>query len=169
MTTMIVLAMHGAPPVDFPRKELAEFFKLHVQMEHAPDDIRKKIGPGYAVLEGKIRTWPRTAENDPFFAGAMEMARELSSLSGCEVVVGFNEFCSPTLSEAIASACESDPEKVVVLTPMMTRGGEHAEIDIPREIENARLSHPGIPIVYAWPFEVSDVARFLSSHMKGFV
>jgi hypothetical protein len=46
MKTIVVLAMHGAPPNGFPKRELAEWFGLHGRMEHAGDAER-------AALSGK--------------------------------------------------------------------------------------------------------------------
>ncbi len=168
MAPTIVLAMHGAPPLDFPRDELTEFFRLHVQMEYAPEQVRKNIKPRYDELDVKIRTWPRTENNDPFFAGACEMAQHLKKKSGCDVIIGFNEFCSPTLKEAIIEASENNPEKIVVITPMMTKGGEHAQMEIPQVIKQVQALYSEIPIVYAWPFDVSDVAAFLCAQIKKF-
>ena len=36
MKTVLVLAMHGAPPNDFPTNELVEYMNLHNQLEHTP-------------------------------------------------------------------------------------------------------------------------------------
>ena len=166
MTLVIVLAMHGAPPMDFPKEELSEFFKLHVQMESVPEHARSAIKPRYDELETRIRTWPRTLENDPFFAGASEMANRLSEISGHEVIIGFNEFCSPTLEEAILQAGRRSPEKIIVITPMMTKGGEHAQMDIPTAIEKAQSLNPDVPVVYAWPFDEVDVAKFLLAQVE---
>jgi sirohydrochlorin cobaltochelatase len=166
MTLSIILAMHGAPPLDFPKDELTEFFKFHIQMEYVPEHVRKNIKPRYDELELKIRTWPRNLENDPFFAGAGDMAKQLKKISGYEVIIGFNEFCSPTLEEAISKARKSNPEKIIVITPMMTKGGEHAGYDIPKAIKRAQNLNPEIPIIYAWPFDVNDVAEFLFSQIK---
>ncbi len=52
---------------------------------------------------------------------------------------------------------------------MLTSGGVHAEVDIPKSIEIARLKHPAVSIHYAWPFDVSQVARFLTSHIERFI
>jgi sirohydrochlorin cobaltochelatase len=60
MKSVIVLAMHGAPPNDFPREETAELFMLHGQMEHAPEARRVMIERRYAGLDAKVRAWPRT-------------------------------------------------------------------------------------------------------------
>ena len=35
MSTIIVLAMHGAPPTDFPRQEASELFGLRGRLERA--------------------------------------------------------------------------------------------------------------------------------------
>jgi sirohydrochlorin cobaltochelatase len=168
MTLVVVLAMHGAPPLDFPKDELTEFFKLHVQMESAPKPVRENIRGRYEELETKVRTWPRTEHNDPYYAGAIEMAQKLSEVSGCEVIVGYNEFCAPTVEEALILAGERKPEKIVVITPMMTKGGEHAGSDIPNRIANAKKQVPDIPIIYGWPFEIEDIARFLYSQVRKF-
>jgi sirohydrochlorin cobaltochelatase len=56
-------------------------------------------------------------------------------------------------------------EKVIVVTPMMTRGGQHAEVDIPAAVRNAQAQHPEIPITYAWPFRISEIAGFLATQI----
>jgi sirohydrochlorin cobaltochelatase len=168
MSTTIVLAMHGAPPVDFPGDELAEFFGLHMRLEHGPPggEQRARLEARYAELEEKVRTWPRTPQNDPFYAASLEMAAHLEAATGSRVVVGFNEFCSPTLDEALDEAAAADVQQVVVVTPMMTRGGEHAERDIPAAIDRARAEHTDAEFLYAWPFEAADVAAFLAGQIE---
>lgn len=164
-TKMIVLAMHGSPPSDFPRRELAEFFGLHSRMEHAPAPERSALEDRYAELEAKMRNWPRTVENDRFWAASTELADHLSQVTDCGVVVGFNEFCAPDLDAALEQAATVGAELVIVVTPMMTRGGTHAEIDIPAAVERAQERHPGTPIKYAWPFEGLSVAQFLAEQI----
>jgi sirohydrochlorin cobaltochelatase len=115
-----------------------------------------------------MRGWPRTPANDPFYAASRELAQALSCETGVEVLVGFNEFCAPDLEEALGEAAAGGAESVIVVTPMMTRGGEHAEIDIARAVEDFRGRHPGIKITYAWPFETAEVARFLAGHIAKF-
>jgi sirohydrochlorin cobaltochelatase len=162
MKTMLVLAMHGSPPNDFPREELGEFFGLHGGLEHAEGPGRQAMERRHDELHAKMRAWPRTAENDPFWAASLELAQELAEVIGLEVLVGFGEFCGPSLDEALDQAAAT-AEKVVVVTPMMTRGGEHAEQDIPAAIARAEERHPGCTFVYAWPFAVNEIARFLAA------
>jgi len=165
--TVIVLAMHGVPPADFPRQELDEFLALHARFEHGAAGG----GPGserYDELETRMRHWPRTEDNDPYHAASYELARELSRVARCEVVVGFNEFCAPGLDQALDLAVASKAASVLVVTPMMTGGGEHSEKDIPSAISRARERHTGKRIVYAWPFPVADVAAFLAAQVAQF-
>lgn len=161
---VIVLAMHGAPALDFPGDELTEFFTLHARVGHGSAD-QEALRKRYEELEARVRAWPRTSGNDPFYAGSIELTDHLRRKSGLEVIVGFNEFCSPSLAEAIDRAVRS-ADKVLVITPMMTRGGEHSTVDIPEAISAARQRHPGKDILYVWPFPIEDIARFLSEQIS---
>jgi len=167
MSTTIVLAMHGAPPSDFPGDELAEFFGLHMRLEHGGPggEQHARLEARYVELEEKVRRWPRTLRNDPFHAASLELARRLEEATGSRVVVGFNEFCAPTLGEALAEAA-GVAQRVVVVTPMMTRGGEHSEHDIPVAIAKARAAHPDVEFLYVWPFDTTDVAGFLAEQIE---
>jgi sirohydrochlorin cobaltochelatase len=166
---VIVLAVHGSPPLDFPRAEMIEFMSLEA-----------KLGPGHRgpatpemlrhrQLEAKMRAWPRTGQNDPFYAGSQELAKHLRQESGLEVILGFNEFCAPTLDEALERAAAREAGKIVVLTPMLTRGGEHATVDIPEAVRRAQQRFPSQKILYAWPFTTEDIARFLASQAARFL
>ena len=166
---VIVLAMHGAPPNDFPKHEIAELFGLHVRLEQAAGPERAALEGRHAQLESKMRAWPRTAKNDPFFAGSLELANHLNQETGLEVILGFNEFCAPSLEEALERAMQPPTRKVVVVTPMMTQGGEHSETDIPNAIQHGRQRHPLVEVVYAWPFAVDQVAQFLASQIAPYI
>ncbi len=163
----IVLAMHGAPPTDFPRRDLGEFFGLHMRLEHGPveDQAASALRERYAGLERTMLDWPRDETNDPFFAASHRLADALQQSTGIDVIVGFNEFCSPDLGEAMDQAVAQGAQRVLVVTPMMTPGGEHAEIDIPATIDAARRRHRQVDFRYAWPFETEDVAAFLADQV----
>jgi sirohydrochlorin cobaltochelatase len=167
MKTILVLAMHGAPPHDFPKNELVEYMSLHNQLEHNPASQEDEIRARYMELNEKVRSWPRTSSNDPFYAGSFALAKQLEAASGLAVILGFNEFCAPSLDEALSLAA-STAESVLVITPMMTRGGEHSEKDIPDSIRRVRTKHPNTNIQYIWPFEVNEVARFLAEQVRRF-
>ncbi len=167
MKTVIILAMHGSPPRDFPRPEMAEFMRLHGQAE-AAGRRQHSENDRYALLEKKMRQWPRTAHNDPFYTASQELAARLSEVTGYQVIVGFNEFCAPTLDQAMQTAADSQAEKIIVATPMMTRGGQHTEKDIPAKVNAFNLMYPQIKFVYAWPFDSAYIARFLADHIAAF-
>jgi len=164
--TIVVLAMHGAPPNDLPQSLMAEYFALHSRLGHAPGAGSADMRARLSELDQQVRAWPRSASNDPFHANSLRLAERLSEVTGCEVVVGFNEFCAPRLADALEKAIHSEPRRVIVVTPMLTQGGEHAERDIPAEIARARERYPKVPIVYAWPYPEDDVARFLAAQME---
>jgi sirohydrochlorin cobaltochelatase len=167
MKTIIVLAMHGTPPNDFPREELAEFFRLHATIESG-GTVDGPAQARYSALDEKMKNWPRNEKNDPFHAASQELAAQLSEASGNEVIVGYNEFCAPDIDGALQSAADRGAGKIIVATPMMTRGGGHVEKEIPAQIAAFAAQHPEIEITYAWPYDTVDVARFLSEHISRF-
>jgi sirohydrochlorin cobaltochelatase len=165
MANLIVLAVHGAPPNDFPPAEMAEFSALHARIEHGdPSAVPEPLRRRAAQLEARLRDWPRHAGNDPFWAASHELGAHLGSLTGCDVLVGFNEFCAPGLDEVLEMAAARGA-RVTVVTPMLTRGGSHAEQDIPTAIGRARAAHPDVSFAYAWPYDMAEVARFLAARV----
>jgi sirohydrochlorin cobaltochelatase len=165
---VIVLAMHGVPPTDFPKPELIEYMSLHARLELKQGDDVKAISQRHQELEEKMRAWPRTVQNDPFYAGSQELAGHLRRETGLEVLVGFNEFCDPTLDKVLDQAAARSADKIIVVTPMMTRGGEHSAVEIPEAIRLAQQRHQRKKFIYAWPFSSEDIARFLASQVARF-
>ena len=164
MKTMIVLAMHGAPPKDISPRQVIELVGLHEGLEHAPALVRRLLEPRYRKLDARMRTYPRTRQNDPFWAGSLELAEHLRVATGLDVIIGFNEFCAPTLDEALDQAA-AQAGKVIVVTPMMTRGGEHSEVEIPETVRRAQARHPNVEFKYAWPLDVTAIAEFLAAQI----
>ena len=169
MSIAVVLVMHGVPPIDFPKEEMMELFGLQHRQAHASESEREALQKRHEKLEEKMRNWPRTPDNDPYHAASLEIASKLEVILGERVFVGFNEFCAPTIENAIGEAASQSPDKIIVTTPMMTRGGEHSEKDIPFAVERAQELYPGVEIVYAWPYDISDVTGFLAKHVKRFI
>ncbi|MDD2472336.1 MAG: CbiX/SirB N-terminal domain-containing protein [Dehalococcoidales bacterium] len=163
----IILATHGSPPRDFPRGEMAEFFRLH-SIAESGQSVTPEQSARYQELEEKMRLWPRNSENDPFYQASCALAAEMQKQSGIKVVPGFNEFCAPDISQAIGQAVADGAKKIVVVTPMLTRGGMHAEVEIAQIVEKAQSDHPGLEITYAWPFEITRVASFLLNQAGSF-
>jgi sirohydrochlorin cobaltochelatase len=168
MKTTIVLAMHGSPPKDYPNEKLMEYMGLHHRLEALTGPAREAMAGKFQVLKTELHNWPRTKENDPYHAASYELAKKLETATGNTVLVGFNEFCDPGLEEALTEAVNGGAEQIIVATPMMTPGGEHSEIDIPEAIEGVRAANPNVQIDYAWPFDLTEVAKFLALQIKKF-
>jgi sirohydrochlorin cobaltochelatase len=122
----------------------------------------------YDQLDAKMRAWPRTPENHPFHTSSIDIASNLQEVTHMEVILGFNEFCNPSLEQAFEQAIKSDPDKIIVITPMMTRGGEHSEVDIPAAIKRIESQYSDVPIDYIWPFSSAQVAQFLAAQTTHF-
>ncbi len=168
MKIVIILAMHGMPPSDFPQKETLDYFMLHSRLENMPGSPPPKMQQQYKELDSKMRIWPRTQENDLYSFTSHKLAAVLSNQTGHSVVVGFNEFCSPSLDDAFEEAIKQNPDKIIVVTPMMTQGGEHSEKDIPEAIERAKKKNPNIKFSFVWPFNNSKIAAFLAEQIKDY-
>ena len=161
--TAVVLIGHGAPATDSPPEWVGELMSLEWRKNsHAHG------GQGRAAeLDEKIRRWPRTASNDPYKAGLEQLAAVLRPLlPDALVVIGYNEFCQPSIAEAIEGVIRQGVTQALVIPSMLTPGGVHAERDIPRALERVRQAHPTIAIEYLWPFDLQDVAALLAGHVK---
>ena len=152
--------MHGTPPKVFPRREIGEYFSLHILMENSlqrMDDLQRQKD---ALLNEQVRSYPRTAANDPFYFNSQEMAQQLATETGLETLFCFNELCNPSLIDVVDTAVENGAQRIIVLTPMMTRDGDHAEEEIPADLETLRKAHPAVEFQYAWPFDPDRVPVF---------
>jgi hypothetical protein len=165
---MIILAMHGVPPNDFPSEDIINFFRLHSQFESSSESLSKEQLMKYHFLEKKMKDWPRNRTNDPYFYGSLEVAKHLEKVTQRPVIIGFNEFCSPTIIEAFTKAVKEGANEIIVVTTMLTRGGEHSEKDIPKEIDKARERYPNISIKYLWPIDSFAIANFLKEQISLF-
>jgi sirohydrochlorin cobaltochelatase len=168
MKTTILLVMHGIPPNDFPDDERNEFFGLSGRLRHARGEELNTLLERQKFLDSKMRNWPRTMQNDPFHAASMELAGHLSDITGNKVLAAFNEFCAPDVQTALKQAISFGAERVVVVSTMMTKGGGHAEVEIGEYVENEKKEHPEVEIIYAWPYESREVAKFISQHIMSF-
>jgi len=151
----------GPPPEDFPAARLQEFFALSGRKRGDAAVLSQ-----WLALDREIREWPRTPANDPYHAGLAELARRVATESGFSVRVAFNEFCGPTLAEAVDRAVQEGFGGVVVVPSMITLGGSHSENEIPEELAKVRAQHPHLRLVYAWPFDPGSLARFFADHLR---
>ena len=165
--TGVVLAGHGVPATDCPPQWVGELMALqfggtgHGHAHGAPLSGRA------AELDAKIRNWPRRADNDPYKEGLERLAAVLRPLLGDALfIIGYNEFCGPTVPEAIEEMIRQGASRVLVIPSMLTPGGLHSEKDIPRSIQQVQALHPAVSIEYLWPFDLTEIASLLARHIQ---
>ena len=162
--TAVVLVGHGGVPRDFPRAELQRLKALEGERRArgtAPTDEER-------ALERKIRTWPRTPATDPYRAGLETVAATLrSKLGAIPVVVAYNEFCAPSLDDAVTELASNGARRITVVPSMLTPGGVHSEIEIPETLAALRTRFPAVELRYAWPFDADAVAELLALQIRG--
>ena len=162
----VVLVGHGGVPRDCPRELVTRLKALEGQ--------RRARGGAVSAeerdLEARIRHWPRTRENDPYRYGLEQLAARLRlRLEGARLTLAYNEFCAPSLEEAVGELVDAGITEVTVIPSMLTPGGVHSEVDIPNSLGPLRARFPRLTLHYAWPFELDTVAEMLSRHLRPFV
>jgi sirohydrochlorin ferrochelatase len=161
----VILVGHGGLPKDCPREMIQQF----KQLERERKASGKPATAQEQDLEKQIREWPRTPENDPYKAGLEQLAERLEPLlDGAPLVLAYNEFCAPTLEDAVAGLATRGINHITVVPTMLTPGGSHSEIEIPEILDGLRLRHPALEIRYAWPTNLDLLARMLANHLKKF-
>ena len=162
--TAVVLVGHGGVPRDFPRAELQRLKAL----EGARRARGAEPSDEERALERKIRTWSRTRATDPYQAGLEAVAATLrAKLGAARVVVAYNEFCAPSLDDAVAELVSNGIRRITVVPSMLTPGGVHSEMEIPDTLAALRTRFPGIELRYAWPFDADAVAELLALQIRG--
>lgn len=157
-----ILVGHGVPASDTPRSLVTEFKTLEAQRRARKGPVSDRE----AELDRTLREWPRTRETDPYQWGLQRLAGHLRSrLDGRRLEVAYNEFCSPSLREAIAGLVSDGYLDIILMPTMFTPGGLHSEIEIPEMVASERARHPDLRLAYAWPFDLDHVAQFLYDHM----
>ena len=159
----VVLVGHGGVPRDYPRERLREMRRL--------EERRRSTGappsPEESALEAELRHWPRTPNNDPYQAGLNRLAAQLQPrLEPARLVLAYNEFCAPTVGEAVRALAAEGVTDIVAMPSMLTPGGVHAEIEIPEIINTLRAELPHLSLRYAWPFAEEHLASFFVEHLR---
>ena len=161
----VVLVGHGGIPKDYPGELVTKLKRLEAQRRASGVPMSHEE----YELDQKIRRWPRTPETDPYQAGLELLAARLRPLlHDARFSTAYNEFCTPTLSEAIEQQIADGAKDITVVSTMFTPGGSHSEYEIPEEMAELRQKHPGVTLNYAWPFDLGKVAEMLSEHLMQF-
>ena len=159
----VVLVGHGGIPKDCPQELVTKLKRLEAQRRAA------KQPPSQEELEldQKIRRWPRTKATDPYQSGLEAVGAVLRPhLNGCLFAMAYNEFCTPTLEEAVEDLVKQGATSITVLTTMFTPGGSHSEVEIPEILDHLRPLYPTVELRYAWPFDLQLIAKTLNEQLR---
>jgi sirohydrochlorin cobaltochelatase len=161
----VILVGHGGIPKGCPQELVTKLKRLEAQRRAA----KMPPSPEELELDSKIRQWPRTPETDPYQSGLEAVAAQLrANLGEVLFAVAYNEFCAPTLEESVGELIEKGATHITVTTTMFTPGGSHSEVEIPEILDHLRPQHPGVELRYAWPFDLSMVAKLLQEQVSRF-
>tara|TARA_R110002073_G_scaffold208011_5_gene368428 strand:- start:13086 stop:13616 length:531 start_codon:yes stop_codon:yes gene_type:complete len=156
--TAVVLVGHGRMATDTPTELITEF-------------RRARLAPAMSLnledLETRIRNWPRTETTDPYKSGLERIADALANeMPGTRVATAFNEFCAPSIYDAVARLVDEGVQSISLVTTMFTPGGNHAERDLPAAVHKIQEAHPSLAIRYVWPFPMKAIASFLAESIE---
>lgn len=165
LKTAIVLVGHGGLPSDISSELVDKFMRVHKTRIKTGSTITKQE----IELDQAIRRWRRTPETDPYKEGLESLASELKKfMYGHDVITAYNEFCYPSIEDAVDKLTKENYSEIILVTTMITRGGSHSESEIPEEVNELRLKYPTVNIKYAWPFCMNSFAEFLGNHIETF-
>lgn len=161
----IILVGHGGVPKDYPQELVMKLKRLEAQRRAAGGTPTAEE----IELDRRIRRWPRSAQTDPYRTGLESLADGLRPfLDGVPLSLAYNEFCVPTLEEAVAALIAGGAQDITVLSSMLTPGGSHSELEIPDTLRRLRTRYPEATLRYAWPFDLTLVGSMLAEHLRRF-
>lgn len=162
-TRGVILVGHGGIPKGCPPEFVTKLKRLEAQRRAA----QLPPSPEEIELDTKVRQWPRTPETDPYKSGLEAVGAMLRPhLNGDLFALAYNEFCAPTLEEAVEDLVKQGATSITVLTTMFTPGGSHSEIEIPEILDQLRPKYPAAELRYAWPFDLQLIAKTLNEQLK---
>ncbi len=163
---VLILVGHGSPPRSYPHERVAEYIGLEKRVRAGDPTALER----FRELDEELRSYPRTPENDPYWYNLTRLAEAVKKASRfLDVIPAFNEFCRPSLEEAVEEAAKRRPEAIVVVPTMIVRGGEHSEEEIPEKLKEIMERHPGLKIIYAWPYDVEDQVELFVKQARRFL
>ncbi|MEZ4703786.1 MAG: CbiX/SirB N-terminal domain-containing protein [Bdellovibrionota bacterium] len=170
----IVLAQHGQPATDVPAPLLGEYFGLmgHFHygaplsgQENMSSEQIADLENRFHDVETQIVEWCRNPMNDKFWLHSYYLAEGIQNNLGYPVLVGFNEFCNPTLEDALLKAASQTTDRVIMVTPMLTPGGGHPEHDLPKVVGKVQdqlvAQESSVEITYIWPRSDDEISTWI--------
>jgi sirohydrochlorin cobaltochelatase len=149
----VILVGHGGIPKDCPQELVTRLKRLEAQRRAA------KQPPSAEEIE--------LDTTDPYQSGLEAVGAVLRpQLNGVLFALAYNEFCAPTLEEAVEDLVHQGATSITVLTTMFTPGGSHSEVEIPEILDHLRPTYPAVDLRYAWPFDLQLIAKTLTDQLR---
>lgn len=161
----IILVGHGGIPKDYPHELVTKLKTLEARRRaNGTEPTTEEV-----ELDRRIRQWPRNPKNDPYQAGLEALATHVKAqVHGERFAIAYNEFCAPTVEEAVEDMLAAGIMTITVVPSMLTPGGSHSELEIPESLARLRARFPHGDIRYAWPFDLTTVASMLATQLQRF-
>lgn len=141
----VVIAAHGDIPLDY---EMGQAEKIMEKISDTARKVPRNIG--------KI--------NDPHKLESERLAKKVKDKTGLEVKVGFSEFCSPSIPEAINQLASEGFNKIIVV-PLFLTHCKHTEKDIPEILEKAKKQVANVEILCTEPI-IEEIAEILCEKIR---
>lgn len=106
------------------------------------------------------------SKDEAYRKGVEKLAAALGKEVEGSVSVAYNEFCEPTIEQAIEKLVAGGASHIVAVPTMIIEGGSHSEEDIPEKLAKERRRHLDVTIEYAWPFDAGATARFFAHQIE---
>lgn len=137
MNTGIILVQHGDFPFEFKEKH-EEMFKFIKQMLEGVSQETRKI---------------TRESNDPYSIDMQKIKDSIKSCGGLKnFEIGFMEFSSPTIEEAVEKIGNKGVRKIILVNaPGIFMRSSHSLIDIPKIVDKIQSDHPHLKLIYAQP------------------
>ena len=137
MKTGIIMVQHGDFPFDFKEKNKEMFIFIKQMLGEVSEETRK-------------------IERDPDDPYNFDMKKIKNSIKKCggfkHLEVGYMEFSSPTIGEAVDKIAREGVKKIVLVnSPGIFMRSSHSLLDIPPLIDEVQASHPELELIYALP------------------
>ncbi|HTY91981.1 MAG TPA: CbiX/SirB N-terminal domain-containing protein [Methanocella sp.] len=133
----IILVQHGDFPFDFKEKQRPMFDFIEGMLEKISD---------------RTRDLPRKPD-DPYSCDMRMLADEVRKAGGFKhFEVGYMEFSSPTIEEAVERLGSQGVKKIILAnSPGLMMRSSHSLLDVPAILREISARHPALELIYARP------------------
>lgn len=137
MNTGIIMVQHGDFPFEFKEKYKEMFTFVKQMLEEISKETRK------------IARDP----NDPYSVDMNKIKDSIKSCGGFKhFEIGFMEFSSPTIEEAVEKIADEGVKKIILVNaPGIFMRSSHSLIDVPKIIDQVQSNHPDLDLIYTQP------------------